>query len=43
VEPGGAISWCLDGFSKQDLEQLGAKVGTSPFRADEYVPEWKAG
>lgn len=43
VEPDGRISWTLDGFARKDLEQLGERVGASPFRPDEYVAEWKSG
>lgn len=43
VEPDGTISWALEGFHKQALEDLGTRVGVAPFRPGEYVPEWKAG
>jgi len=43
VEPEGCIALAADGFSKRDLESLGARAGIAPFRADEHVPEWKAG
>jgi len=43
VEPDGNISWSLIGFHKKDLEALGAKVGVSPFRPGENVPEMKGG
>jgi peroxiredoxin len=43
IEPDGKISWTLEGFSKKDLEQLGARVGVKPFKPGEDVPEWKAG
>ena len=43
VEPDGRISWTLDGFARKDIEQLGKRVGASPFRPDEYVAELKAG
>lgn len=43
VEPSGQISVALDGFSKSVFEQLGERAGATPFRDDEYVPEWKAG
>jgi peroxiredoxin len=38
VEPDGRISSAFAGFSKRDMEALGVV-----FRADENVPEWKAG
>jgi peroxiredoxin len=43
VEPDGHIASAFSGFSKRDLEALGARAGVMPFRAGESVPEWKAG
>lgn len=43
VEPDGRIATSFNGFSKQDLEALGARAGVAPFRPDDHVPEWKAG
>jgi peroxiredoxin len=43
VEPDGVISLASDGFSKSDLEAIGARAGASPFRPEEPVPAWKAG
>ena len=43
VEPDGEIANTISGFSKRDLEAVGARAGVKPFRADENVPEWKAG
>ena len=43
LERDRAVAWTLDGFSKGDLEALGRRVGVSPFRPDEDVPEWKSG
>ena len=43
VEPDGHIASVFSGFSKRDLEALGARAGVMPFRAGESVPEWKAG
>jgi peroxiredoxin len=43
VEPDGQIANTISGFSKRDLEAVGAQVGVRAFRADENVPEWKAG
>jgi len=43
VEPDGQIASVVSGFSKRDLEALGARAGVMAFRADENVPEWKAG
>jgi peroxiredoxin len=43
VEKDGSISHSWSGFSKKDMERLGARVALDPFRQDEYVPAWKAG
>lgn len=43
VEPDGYIASAVSGFSKRDLEALGRRAGVAAFRADESVPEWKAG
>jgi peroxiredoxin len=43
VEQDGHIASAVSGFSKRDLEALGKRAGVVPFRADESVPEWKAG
>lgn len=43
VEPDGRVSKSFNGFSKRDLEDLGARAGVAPFRPDDKVPEWKAG
>ncbi len=43
VEPDGRIASAFSGFSKRDMEALGKRAGVVPFRADENVPEWKAG
>lgn len=43
VEPGGAITMAVSGFSKQDLEAVGKLAGVNPFRKGEDVPDWKAG
>jgi peroxiredoxin len=43
VEPDGQIANTISGFSKRDLEAVGARAGVKAFRADENVPEWKAG
>jgi len=43
VEPDGRVSKSFNGFSKRDLEDLGARAGVAPFRPDEKVPDWKAG
>src|ERR1700730_5615116 len=43
VEPDGRISQALMGFDKKGLEQLGHKLGQEPFKAGEFVPEFKSG
>lgn len=43
IEKDGTISASWTGFSKHEMENLGDRVGQSPFRQDEYVPAWKAG
>ena len=43
IEPDGAISMAGCGFVKKDLEALGRRVGASPFREGERVPENKPG
>jgi peroxiredoxin len=43
VEPNGSISWTMEGFRKQDLEELGSRVRVTPFKPGEKVPEWKSG
>lgn len=43
VETDGRISMGEHGFSKQDLEALGQRMGAAPFRPGERVPEFKPG
>lgn len=43
VEPDGAISRVMEGWSRKDIESLGAKAGVAVFRKGENVPAWKAG
>jgi peroxiredoxin len=43
LERDGIITRCFNGFSKRDFEEIGARVGVSPFGPDDHVPEWKAG
>jgi peroxiredoxin len=43
VEPDGVISLASAGFVKKDLEAIGRRGGVEMFRAEEKVPEWKAG
>ena len=43
VEQDGRVSKAFSGFSKRDLEEVGDRAGTAPFRPGDNVPEWKAG
>ena len=43
VEGDGKISRVTEGWSKLEMEALGAAVGMALFRADDDVPAWKAG
>ena len=43
VEPGGRIGNVIEGWRKQDMEQLAGPAIATLFRPGEYVPEWKAG
>lgn len=43
VEPDGRVSVSGTGFSKRDLETLGHRMGVSPFRPGERVPEQRPG
>src|SRR5262249_43158936 len=43
LESDGTVSKSFAGFSKRDLEAIGERAGQPPFRADEAVPEWRAG
>jgi peroxiredoxin len=43
LERDGTITRSFQGFSKRDLEEIGARAGVSPFGPEDHVPEWKAG
>ena len=43
VEGDGEISRVIEGWSKLDMEALGAAAGIALFRTDDDVPAWKAG
>ena len=43
VEPGGAVSFVSEGWSKKEIAWLGSHIGATVFRQGENVPEWKAG
>lgn len=43
LERDGAVARSFQGFSKRDLEEIGARAGVVPFGPEDHVPEWKAG
>jgi peroxiredoxin len=43
LERDGTIARSFSGFSKRDFEEIGTRVGISPFGPHDEVPEWKAG
>jgi len=43
LEPGGAVSYVIEGWNKKEIAWLGQKAGVNPFRPGDNVPEWKAG
>jgi peroxiredoxin len=43
LERDGTIARSFNGFSKRDFEEIGARVGVTPFGHDDQVPEWRAG
>jgi peroxiredoxin len=43
VEAGGEIARVTEGWSKAEMEALGAAAGMPLFRAEDDVPAWKAG
>jgi len=43
VEKDGSVARVIEGWSKAEIESLGALAGVKPFRANDSVPEWKAG
>jgi len=43
VEPDGVVSLAVNGFSKADLETIGARAGIEIFTAGEAVPTWRPG
>lgn len=43
IERDGNISWSSIGFMRKDLEVLGEKLGATPFKPGEKVPEAKSG
>jgi len=43
IEADGRIAWALNGFHKQELEELGKRFGRSPFLQDEHLPASRPG
>ena len=43
IEVDGTVSRSFTGFSKKEIERLGARAGIPPFLPEERLPEWKAG
>jgi peroxiredoxin len=43
IEKDGSVARVIEGWSKAEVESLGVLAGVKPFRANEAVPEWKAG
>ena len=43
VEPDGVISRVVEGWTRIDMEKLGADAGITLFREGDNVPAWKAG
>jgi peroxiredoxin len=43
VEPGGRLGRVIEGWSKSEMEALGATAGMTLFHAGDNVPAWKAG
>ncbi len=43
IERDGTVSRVVEGWSKQEITELGGLAGIQPFRASDAVPEWKAG
>jgi len=43
IEPDGRIAAAFNGFSKREMEALGARAAVAAFQPGEQVPEWKAG
>ena len=43
LEQDGNIAHAGHGFQKQEIEELGNRSGVKVFKADDNVPQWKAG
>ncbi len=43
IEKDGTISQAGNGFSKQELEAIGSRVGVAPFQPGERVPDFRPG
>lgn len=43
IEPNGSISKASNGFSRQDLEEIGSRFEFVPFEAGEQIPAFRPG
>ena len=43
IKTDGSVARVIEGWSKSEVERLGALAGVKPFRPNDSVPEWKAG
>lgn len=43
VEQDGSISAASFGFSRQELESIGHRMGVAPFRPEERIPDYRPG
>jgi peroxiredoxin len=43
IETNGSVARVIEGWSRSEIERLGALAGVKPFRPTDSVPEWKAG
>jgi peroxiredoxin len=43
IETDGSIARVIEGWSKSEVERLGALAGVKLFQPNDSVPEWKAG
>ena len=43
VNPDGIVEHAVEGFSREDLETIGARFGSVPFAASEAIPAFRPG
>jgi peroxiredoxin len=43
VNMDGTIEYAIDGFSREDLQAIGARFGFTPFGAEEAIPAYRPG